>query len=150
MTDIEIRPLQAADLGQVVEMAHALAAHHGDQATLDEATLREDALGAVPWVTVLVAQGKERLLGYAALLPLAQVQFGVRGMDMQNLFVQPHARGQGLGAALVARCEAHAKALGCRYLAVGTHPDNNAAQQVYAALGYERRAPAGPRFGKRL
>lgn len=150
MTDVAIRPLQVDDLAAVVEMAQALAAHHGDTATLDVAVLRRDALGSVPWITVLVAQRGAELLGYAALLPLAQVQFGVRGMDMQNLFVCPHARGQGVGAALVAGCEAYARSLDCRYLAVGTHPESRAAQQVYVALGYEQRAPAGPRFGKRL
>ena len=150
MTDVVVRPLREVDLGPVVEMAHALAAHHGDQATLDVATLRRDALGPAPWVTVLVAVRGKKLVGYAALLPLAQLQFGVRGMEMQNLFVQPHVRGQGVGAALVASCEAHVKAVGCRYLAVGTHPENKAAQMVYAALGYEARPPAGPRFGKRF
>ena len=150
MMDMTIRPMVAIDLPQVVEMAHALAAHHRDCATLDVATLERDALGAVPWVTVLVAQWSTGLVGYAALLPLAQLQFGARGMDMQNLFVQHRARGQGVGAALVEGCEAHAKALGCRYLAVGTHPDNTAAQRVYETLGFERRPAPGPRFGKRL
>jgi len=150
MQDFTTRPLQAKDLPQVLDMVQALAAHHGDKASADLGSLRRDALGAHPWVRVLVAQGGGRLLGYAALCPLAQVQFGARGLDMQNLFVRPQARRQGVGAALIAACQQHAKKVGCTYLAVGTHPANTAAGQVYLAAGFEPRPAPGPRFGMRL
>ena len=137
-----IRSVQEADLPCVLEMIHALAAHHGDSAatTLDD--LRRDMLGPSAWVQALVAPG----LGYAALTPLVQLQFGVRGMDLHHLFIVPAARGRGVGRALVAASKAHAKAQGCRYLAVGTHPENRAAQQMYLALGFDALERPGPRF----
>ena len=150
MSESVIRPMQAADMPVVVQMVHALAAHHGDQGSLDVETLRRDALGPAPWLSVLVAERRGMLQGYAALCPLAQLQFGKRGMDMQNLFVQPSARGQGVGAALVAGCRAHARALGCVYLAVGTHPGNVKAAEFYLRQGFEQRPPPGPRLGQRL
>lgn len=150
MSECIIRPIQAADMPVVVQMVHALAAHHGDQGTLDVETLRRDALGPVPWLSVLVAERQGVLPRYAALCPLAQLQYGKRGMDMQNLFVQPSARGQGVGAALVAGCRAHARGVGCVYLAVGTHPGNVKAAEFYLRQGFERRPPPGPQFGQQL
>jgi GNAT superfamily N-acetyltransferase len=150
MNTVVIRPIEQEDLPHVLAMVQALAAHRGDQASVDLATLQRDVLGAVPWVRVLVAHGADGMVGYAALRPLAQVQFGRRGMDMQNLFVMPQFRGQGVGKALIKACEEHARALGCATLAVGTHPDNADAQQVYLHAGFEQRPPPGPRFGKWL
>lgn len=140
MTDI--RPLLEEDLPHLLEMAQALAAHHGDAATVTLEELRRDMLGAHPWVRVLVAPGK----GYAALCPMVQVQFGVRGMDMHHLYVVPQARGQGVGRALVSASLALAKAQGCRFLMVGTHPDNSVAQQAYLKMGFDALTGAGPRF----
>lgn len=140
-----IRPVTEADLPEVLRMVHALAAHHNDraQATLDD--LRRDVLGAHPWIHLLVAQG----VGYAALSPLAQLQFGVRGMDMHHLFGDSHARGRGIGHALISASLELTRGLGCRYMTVGTHPDNLAAQAVYRAVGFEQIDGAGPRFRKK-
>ena len=137
-----IRPILETDLPEVLSMIHALAAHHGDAPVTTLEDLRRDALGMHPWLQVLVAPG----LGYAALCPLAQLQFGVRGMDMHHLFVVETARGSGVGRALIDASIAHAKAQECRYLTVGTHPDNRAAQAVYRAAGFEDLPVSGARF----
>ena len=54
---IPIRPALRSDLPMVLDLAHALAAYHGDAATLSLAALERDCLGPAPWVTVLVAEG---------------------------------------------------------------------------------------------
>lgn len=140
MTDI--RPVIESDLPDVLHMVHALAAHHGDPVVATLEDLRRDMLGPHPWVHGLVATGQ----GYAALCPLAQVQFGVRGMDVHHLYIEPAARGRGVGRALMAAAQRYAAGLGCRYLTVGTHPDNVAAQAMYRAIGYDVIGDAGPRF----
>ncbi|MEP5031739.1 MAG: GNAT family N-acetyltransferase, partial [Marinomonas sp.] len=104
--------------------------------------LRRDTLGAAPWVHVLIAEGA----GYAALCPMAQLQFGVRGMDLHHLFVVPEVRGDGVGRALVEASLALTKELGGRFMTVGTDPENFAAQDTYRALGFEQRDASGPRF----
>lgn len=43
-----------------------------------------------------------------------------------------------------------AKMLLCGYLAVGTHPDNRAAQESYKAIGFVRRDSHPQRFSLRL
>lgn len=81
---------------------------------------------------------------------LIQLQFGARGMDMHHLFIDPAFRRQGVGRSLVDACKLEAASLSCRYLAVGTHPDNHEAQAFYASLGFERRDAHPPRFSVRL
>lgn len=137
-----IRPIIETDLPDVLRMISALAAHHGDTAAVTEGDLRRDALGAYPWVHVLVAEG----MGYAALCPLAQLQFGVRGMDLHHIFVDEGARGKGVGRALIDAALECAKSAGARYLTVGTHPDNVIAQNIYRAVGFEEISVSGPRF----
>ena len=43
-----IRQVQAGDLAQVLAMAHALAAHHSGQASLELEAQRRDTLGVAP------------------------------------------------------------------------------------------------------
>jgi len=81
---------------------------------------------------------------------LIQLQFGARGMDMHHLFTEPDFRGRGVGRSLVYACKVEAKSLSCRYLAVGTHPNNHEAQAFYSSLGFERRDAHPPRFSIRL
>ena len=145
----QIRQATEQDLRQVLDLAHALAAFHGDAATLTLDALKRDALGSAPWVTLLVADGGRGLRGYAALCPLMQLHFGARGMDLHHLFVCDTARGQGVGKALIEGAIACAKAAQCRFIAVGTDPDNRRAQAFYQHAGFSQIAP-GPRFRIRL
>ena len=146
---VEITRPTEADLPALIELINALAAHHDDVAQIDAATLARDVLGHSPWVTLLVARLEGRIVGYAALCPLVQLQFGVRGLDMHHLYVVPDMRGAGVGQALVKASQTEAAAQGCRYLAVGTHPENHAAQQFYERAGFDR-LPGGPRFRIKL
>lgn len=138
----QINPITETDIPDVVRMIHALAAHHGDSAAVTEDDLRRDALGSSPWLRVLVAEG----VGYAALCPLAQLQFGVRGMDLHHIFVVEAARGLGVGGALINASIACAKGEGARFLTVGTHPDNLSAQDIYRSAGFEEFGAGGVRF----
>ncbi|KIN65414.1 putative acetyltransferase protein [Sulfitobacter noctilucae] len=131
-------------------MTHALAAHHGDSATVTEQDLARDCLGPHPWFTVLIAATPEAAVGYAALCPLAQMQFGVRGMDLHHLFVMSDARGKGIGQDLIAASLATTQLMKGRYMTVGTHPDNHPAAALYAQLGFEVLPPPGPRFRMKL
>lgn len=150
MTDLTIRNIQEADLPTVLGMVQGLAAHHGDVAQISLTDLERDCLGTAPWVRTLVAVEGAQLLGYAALCPLVQMQFGVRGMDLHHLFVRSQARGGGVGRALIDASIALTKSLGCRYMTVGTHPDNKEAAMVYQAAGFDSLPPPGPRFRIRL
>jgi len=146
-----IRPVTDADLPQLHQMICALAAHHGDTPNVNPNQLRKDFIGPSRWYRVLVADaGPAGLVGYAALLPLGQLQSSSKGMDLHHLFVRPSVRGTGVGRALIDASNALCRALGCSLMTVGTHPDNHAAAQFYETRGFVPRHPSGPRFAMAL
>ncbi|MBV7408876.1 MULTISPECIES: GNAT family N-acetyltransferase [Roseobacteraceae] len=147
---ITIRKMRETDVPEVVTMISGLAACHDDVPDIDPDRLARDALGKDPWMTVLVADGGSRLVGYAALMREAQLHFGARGMNLHHLFVCRDARGNNVGAALVRACREMAHSQECSFMTVGTHPDNHKAKRFYEREGFLRRSGTGPRFSVRL
>lgn len=145
-----IRHAHPADSHRIVQMTGQLAAHHGDTPTMTHEDLLRDLFSEKPWISVVVAEMGGQLIGYAAMCGLIKLQFGERGMDMHHLFIDSAFRGQGVGHSLVEACKIAAVTLSCRYLAVGTHPNNHEAQAFYRALGFERKDAHPPRFMIRL
>jgi len=145
-----IRPVAPGDLPALAALVAALGADHGDTVAPDAGALARDVLGPAPWLRVLVAEAGGTLAGYAALCPRAQLQFGLRGIDIHHLYVAPDARGWGLGRRLIDACLDLADSLGCGYVTVDAALDNRAAQAVYAACGFERIDPEAARFRRRL
>ena len=143
---IEIRKANRADAECLFLMIKGLAAYHDDIASISLETLERDMSGDRPWVHILIAKIDGKAIGYSALCPLMQLQFGVRGMDMHHLFVESGFRGRGVGRALIQASLSLARDLSCSYMMVGTHPDNVTAQAAYIACGFERRDSSGPRF----
>lgn len=150
MTRPTIRPARPEDLPGLLSMVRALALHHGDRPEVTEADLRRDVFSAAPWLTVLVADGPQGLHGYAALVPLAQLQDGLRGLELHHLFVRDDDRNLGTGSGLIEAAVAHARRMGCAFLTVGTHPDNAAALAFYERRGFLPRPVTGARLARRL
>lgn len=146
---IRTRTAQPDDIPALLDGIAQLAAHHGDQACATPESLTRDLFGPCPWLHALIAETPTGIAGYAILLPLAQVQFGKRGMDLHHLFIWPAHRRSGTGKKLLAAAQTHARALGCTYLTVGTHPDNHEAEAYYLHNGFARRN-ATPRFAMPL
>lgn len=133
------------DIPALLDGITQLAAHHGDPCHATPETLTRDLFGSTAWGHALVVTSGQAVSGYAILLPLAQLQFARRGMDLHHLFVWPEHRGTGMGSALLAAAKTHARTQSCTYLTVGTHPDNEAAQTWYLKQGFDLR-PNSPRF----
>ncbi|WP_448956103.1 GNAT family N-acetyltransferase [Labrys neptuniae] len=145
-----IRSARPADAERILQMVEKLAAHHGDASALTLDNLARDLFGQKPWIYMLIAEAGDKLVGYAALCGLSQLQFGARGLDIHHLFTEANFRGGGVGTSLVEGCKIKARMLSCRYLTVGTHPDNHQAQGFYESLGFARRDSHHPRFSMRL
>ena len=149
MSDFDIRAVATADLADLVLMADALGAFHGEETRADADSLARDVFGTPTWLWGLIARDGPDAIGYALMLPTAQAQHARRGLDLHHMYVAPDWRGRGVGRALIAAVEHQARTLRCTYVTIGTDPGNTGAQAAYQAMGYTRRAP-GPRFVKPL
>lgn len=170
-----IRRAMSGDAPELLAMIEALTRFHDDVPLVSPASLVRDIFATPAWFYTLVAdtsgvdtaiahtKGTDTLVsgpivsgptaglaGYAALLPVARLGYGARGLDLHHLYIVPSARGTGLGAALVRASEALARDLGCSYLNIGTHAQNHAAHGFYQHLGYEDLPNTALRFTRKL
>jgi GNAT superfamily N-acetyltransferase len=92
----------------------------------------------------------ERLVGYACLYWHLSSLLPAETVLMSDLFVDPSARGEGIGRALIEASAAVARERGAHQLEWSTAPDNHAAQRLYDSTGAERSTwieyelPVGP------
>jgi GNAT superfamily N-acetyltransferase len=150
MQDVTIRPAAPPDLPALLALIEAMTRHHDDEPGVTAAGLARDFFGPEPWFRGLVAAQAGQLIGYAALLPLARLGYGQRGLDLHHLFVAQGQRGRGIGTALIAASLDLARDLECDYMIIGTHPENFAAQGFYQSLGFERMPTTAVRFTRSL
>jgi ribosomal protein S18 acetylase RimI-like enzyme len=124
MTVIHVAASEDAD--RVRELFRAYAAELDvDLAFQDFETELADPLGF--YEIVLLAPG-----GCAALRRIDD-----ETCEMKRLYVDPAARGTGLGRALTETLIAHARARGYDRMRLDTLPTMAAARKLYAALGFE-------------
>ncbi|MEI9812457.1 MAG: GNAT family N-acetyltransferase [Acidobacteriota bacterium] len=103
MSSIEIRPANAADVPVVLEMIRGLAEYekltHMVSAT--EESLRRTLFAERPAAEVLLASVDGSVAGFALFFINYSTFLGKPGIYLEDLFVQPHARGRGVGFALL-------------------------------------------------
>lgn len=145
-----IRGARPRDLPQINEMIALLAAHHGDAAAITPEKLERDLFGPHPWISALVAEADDALIGYAILVPLYRAQEGRRGMDLHHLFVRDGHRGHGTGQHLVNRARDLARQSGCDYLSVSAATGNFAAHRFYEHMNFVPRPVTGMRYMQAL
>ncbi|WP_337266373.1 GNAT family N-acetyltransferase [Oryzifoliimicrobium ureilyticus] len=143
---VTIRAAQHKDLPALQDMIGLLAQHHGDVPRINTDQLEADIFGPLPWITVLVADAGEELLGYAILVPLYRAQDGKRGMDLHHLFVRDGHRGHGIGQHLVDRARQVAQKAGCHYLSVSAATGNFRAHRFYEQMEFVARPVTGMRY----
>lgn len=91
---------------------------------------------------VFVAEMGKAILGFAAILPRED-----GNVELDGLFVEPHAMRQGIGRQLVDYCCEEALADGADYLHVLGNPH---AKQFYRACGFAGTGSEATRFGPGL
>lgn len=134
---LTIRPAVEADVPLVLELIRALAEYerlaHAVVAT--EELLRESLFGPQPGAEVLIAEMDGAPAGFALFFHNFSTFVGRRGLYLEDLFVRPAYRGQGIGRALLARLAAIAVARGCGRFEWAVLDWNEPAIGFYRALG---------------
>lgn len=90
-----------------------------------------------PHIRFFIAEAEGRACGCAALAVMGE--YG----EVKSMFVDPDARGAGTGAALMARLEAEARALGLAALRLETGDDLYPAHRLYRRHGFTDCGPFG-------
>jgi diamine N-acetyltransferase len=130
-----IRAATVPDLETVVTMMRDFYREDGDLFLESESRTAFATLLATPsWGSVWLAQ-HETVVGYAALTLGFSLEFHGRDAFIDDLYVVPSHRGQGIGRALVAACEQACRELGVRALHLAVRPTNRAAS-LYQRLGF--------------
>lgn len=141
MTDeLRIEPITSEQLGQLLPMIAAYQRFY-EVEEIDERRNRaffprfiapsDDGM-------LLGAWRSDKLAGYACLYWHFTSLVPAETVLMNDLFVDPAARGEGVGRALIEASATVARERGAHHLEWATAPDNSTAQRLYDATGAER------------
>jgi len=105
VADMRIREAVEGDVATILELIKALAEYERleDRVTATEDRIRETLFGARPVAEVLLAEVGEETVGLAIFFTNYSTFLAKPGIYLEDLFVKPHARGQGIGKALLKR-----------------------------------------------
>ncbi len=134
---IRIRPAVAADVPLLVRLIRGLAEYERmlDECEASEAALHEHLFGPRPYAEALVAEVEGEPAGFA-LFFLTYSTFRARpGIWLEDIFVLPERRGQGLGKALFAELARLAGTRGCARLEWSVLNWNEPSIAFYKRLG---------------
>jgi len=137
MTDIHIAPASENDLPLVfsfikqfadyVKLSHEVAA--------TEATLRQTLFGPKRYAEVLIATVAETPAGFAIFFHNFSTFLGQPGLYLEDLFVLPEFRGQGIGKAMLIYLAKLAVERGCGRFEWSVLDWNEPAIEFYKRLG---------------
>ncbi len=109
-SEVRLRPVGPAEEGALLALARAFHAEDGHPLTeRGEAAVATVARGhplARAWLVEEETAAGREVVGYAALCLGFGIEHGGANASVDDLYLVPHARGRGLGAAVTRRLEA--------------------------------------------
>jgi len=134
---VEIRSAVATDLDTIIGFIRALAEYEklADEVRLDRDMLAAHLFGARPMAEVIIAENDGVPIGFALFFHNFSTFEGRPGIYLEDLFVDPAARGSGAGKALLAELARLALARGCARLEWSVLNWNAPAIRFYKSLG---------------
>jgi len=134
---LTIRPAIPADVPTILRFIHELALYERepDAVLATEADLLRDGFGPTPRFWALIAEHQGEAAGFALYFTSYSTWRGHHGIRLEDLYVTPSLRGQGIGKALLARLAQIAVEQGCPRLEWDVLDWNASAIAVYERLG---------------
>ena len=142
MPTTSIRPATPEDAAAVVRLVKALAVYEKEPESvvgLTEATFRAHGFGPRPYFEALLAELDGAPVGMALFFHNYSTWAGKPGIYVEDLFVEAHARGHGLGRALLVELARLALARGCARLDLSVL-DWNPTRDFYHRIGMRHMA----------
>jgi GNAT superfamily N-acetyltransferase/catechol 2,3-dioxygenase-like lactoylglutathione lyase family enzyme len=139
MEQAEIREAAGDDLAAAIALLDAQLREHAIELAPD--ALARAVRGLVSnreFGRVFVARAAGRVAGVAVISFLWALEHGGAAAWLDELYVEPSARGRGLGRRLAETALAAARAAGCIAVDLETEPGHGAAERIYAGLGFRR------------
>ena len=132
---LSIRPAAAEDASLLRAMICELADFERelDLVSITEAELLRDGFGADPKFRALIAEWRGQPAGYACFFPFYSTWQG-RQLFLEDLFVRPQFRGQGIGRALLSYLANIAMDENCRAKRWEVLNWNKSAVELYQSL----------------
>ena len=87
---------------------------------------------------IFIVKDKQNYVGFTQLYPTFSSISMKRAWILNDLYVNPEAREQGLGEMLLHKAEEFAVETGAKSISLSTAPDNYSAQRLYERNGYVR------------
>jgi GNAT superfamily N-acetyltransferase len=136
-SDLTIRFATAADVPTILHFIRALARYEKleHQVTADEAGLHATLFGPRPAAEVLLAELAGTPVGFALFFASYSTFLGKPGLYLEDLFVQPEARGRGIGVALMSSLARITAERGWGRFEWAVLDWNTPSLEFYAALG---------------
>ena len=134
---LAIRPATAADLPLIAQFIRDLADYEklAHEVRFDEAVLGDRLFGARPYAEVVIGEIDGAPQGFALFFHNYSTWRGRRGLWLEDLWVTPEARGEGVGGALLAELGRVAKERGCGRMEWSVLDWNELAMGFYRGLG---------------
>jgi len=134
---LNIRPAQAKDIDIIFELILGLAAYEqlSDRVTGNTELLRSHLFGDRPCVEAIVAEFDRQVVGFGLFFPTYSTFLTQPGIHLEDVFVQPEYRRQGIGKALMTSIAKIAHDRGCGRLEWSVLEWNQNAIEFYLSLG---------------
>lgn len=140
MQPVSVRPATSADLESLVPLFDGYRQFYGQPSELDRvrAFLHQRLTQADS--VLFIAETDGRALGFTQLYPSFSSVSMAPIFILNDLFVVPEARRTGVARRLLEAAVGHGREAGAIRLSLSTAHTNTAAQELYAAAGWERDA----------
>jgi GNAT superfamily N-acetyltransferase len=134
---LRITPASAADTPIILSLIRELAEFERllNEVTATEEQLRATLFGQRPSAEVVIARVEEEVAGFALFFHNYSTFLAKPGVYLEDLFVRPKFRGQGIGEALLRHLARLAVDRGCGRLEWSVLDWNQRAIDFYKALG---------------